>query len=189
LAAWWGEQGDILRFHRNLVARHPDRSSAWGWPMLDRPVLYHFERCDSEERARPEGCAVAGDQRAKILGLGNPAVWWPALAAYPVLAYAALRRRDWRAAALLLFLLAQWLPWVVQPTPGYFFYMTPVVAFMCLSLAFLAERCAQVRQLRWVPAGLAVLAVATFAFFYPVYAAVEAPREVLDRRIWTEEWR
>ncbi len=189
LAAWWGEQADILRFHRKLVPRHPDRSPAWGWPLLDRPVLYHFERCDAEARERPGGCAVAPGHRAKIVGLGNPAVWWPALAAYPVLAYAALRRRDWRAGALLLFLLAQWLPWLVSPTPGYFFYMTPVVTFVALSLAYLAERCARTRALRWVPAGLAVLAVASFAFFYPVYAAVEAPREELDLRMWNEGWR
>ena len=189
VGAWWSEQADIVQFHRDLVPRHPDRSPGLGWPVLQRPVLYYFESCEHADIEQGRPCRVAVGHRAKIVGLGNPAVWWSALLAYPVLAWMALRRREWRAAALLLFLLGQWLPWVLVPKPGFFYYMTATVPFMCLGLAYLAERCGSVRILRRLPAALAVAAVAAFAFFYPVYAAVEMPKHDVDLRTWTDAWR
>lgn len=189
VGAWWSEQADIIDFHRHLVPRHPDRSPGLGWPVLHQPVLYYLESCDNADIEQGRPCEVAAGHRAKILGLGNPAVWWPAVLTYPVLGWMALRRRDWRAAALLLFLLAQWLPWALIPKPGYFYYMTATVPIMCLSLAYLAERCTAVRSLRLLPAALAVAAVAAFAFFYPIYAAVEVPEHELEVRTWTDAWR
>jgi dolichyl-phosphate-mannose--protein O-mannosyl transferase len=186
--AWRGEQADIFRFHRDLVPDHPYRSSAWEWPVLRRPVLYYFEQCKPDDPPE-DGCVVEPGNRAKVLGLGNPALWWSALASYPVLVWLAVRRRDWRAAALILFLVAQYLPLALTGKTGYFFYMTPLVAFMGLSVALVAERLARIPWLRVVPAALAVVAVAMFVYFYPVYAAVEADRPTLDQRLWLDSWR
>ncbi|MDP8977385.1 MAG: hypothetical protein M3N17_02185, partial [Actinomycetota bacterium] len=183
---WWDEQGDIAVFHRDLDADHPYRAPALSWPILGRPVAYYVESCDGDT-PQPE-CVVARGAIAEVLGIGNPAVWWPALVAYPVLAWLAVGRRDWPAAAVLVFLAGQYLPWLASPRPVLFFYATPLVPFVCLGLAHAAWQARRRRALRWLPAGVGALAMAGFVFWYPLLAGVEISRAAWNLRIWLDSW-
>jgi dolichyl-phosphate-mannose-protein mannosyltransferase len=186
-AAWRQEQRDILRFHRLLDADHPYRAPASTWPILARPVAYYYESCASERFA--EGtCVVERGNVAEILAIGNPAIWWPALLAYLLLAFFATWRRDWRAWALLAFLLAQYLPWLLPPRPVFFFYMTPVVPFIVLTLAYTAWRATAVPWLRWIPIGMAALAVGGFLFWYPILSGLEITPGAWRLRLWFTSW-
>ena len=180
---WWDEQGEIYRFHRGLEAEHPYRASAWGWLVLARPVAYYYESC-SEEAAEEGTCDVAQGNVAEILGIGNPAIWWLALLAWPVLLWCAWGLRDWAAAAIGGFLALQYVPWLLSPRPVFLFYMTPVVPFLCLGLGYVALRAMGTRTLRWAPATIVVLAVAAFLFWYPLLVGLELPRAAWDARIW-----
>jgi dolichyl-phosphate-mannose-protein mannosyltransferase len=120
--------------------------------------------------------------------MGNPALWWLALLSYPVLAWAAVRRRSWPAAAIGLFLLAQYLPWLVASRPLFLFYMTPVVPFLALGLAFASARAGAHPLTRWVPGAVAVLALAAFVFWYPVWSGVELPEHLWRLRMWNTGW-
>jgi dolichyl-phosphate-mannose--protein O-mannosyl transferase len=185
--AWWDEQLQIARFHRDLEADHPYRAPATTWPFLRRPVALYYEACPDERMA--EGtCVVAPPNVAEILAIGNPGVWWAALAAYPVLLWFAAVHRDWRVGAILAFLLGQTLPWLGASRPVFLFYMTPVVPFMCLALGYTAWRSVDHRLLRWVPSVIAGMAVAAFLFWYPLYVAQEIPKSAWDLRIWLRSW-
>jgi dolichyl-phosphate-mannose--protein O-mannosyl transferase len=185
--AWWDEQRQIARFHRDLEAEHPYRASATTWPLLRRPVALYYEGC-ADERLAEGTCVVAPGNVAEILGIGNPGVWWPALAAYPVLLWFAVVDRDWRAWAVLAFLLGQSMPWLLTTRPVFLFYMTPVVPFVCLALAYAAWRGLEHRFTRWVPAAVGGLAVAGFLFWHPLYVGQEIPRAAWDLRIWLRSW-
>jgi dolichyl-phosphate-mannose-protein mannosyltransferase len=184
---WWGEQQAINRFHQNLQAEHPYRSTADRWPALQRPVAYYYESCDAE-RAAAGTCRVEMGNVAEIIGMGNPAIWWLALPAYLLLAWWATRERDWRAAAVLMFLLGQYVPWLVTSRPLFFFYMTPVVPFICLALAYAAGRLGRRPDLAWLPAFVAVLAAGAFVFWYPLFAGLEISQEAWELRIWMRSW-
>lgn len=192
LADWWGEQRAIAGFHGELDATHRYRASAVTWPLMLRPVAYYYESCSPERRAdlqaEGEECAVEPGNVAEILGMGNPLTWWLAVLAYPMLLWFAIARREWRAAAIAVFLFGQYLPWLIADRPVFLFYMTPVVPFMALALAYAAERCARVPLLRWVPAVLALAAVAGFLFWYPLLSAMEISQGQWSFRIWTERW-
>jgi dolichyl-phosphate-mannose-protein mannosyltransferase len=192
LADWAGEQRAIARFHDGLDATHQYRSPASTWPLLLRPVAYYYESCTErarlEKAAAGERCELADDHVAEILGMGNPAIWWLALLAYPVLAWAALRRRSWPAAAIGVLLLAQYVPWLIASRPLFLFYMTPVVPFIALAVAFAADRAAEHPLARWVPAGVAALALAGFLFWYPVWSGAELPEDQWRLRMWSERW-
>jgi dolichyl-phosphate-mannose-protein mannosyltransferase len=187
-AVWLDEQSQILNFHRDLEAEHPYRAPATTWLLMTRPVAYYFESCDDPENPPEGGCHVTQGNVAEILGVGNPAIWWMALLAYPVLAYVAITRRHWQAAAILAFLLLQWLPWLATPRPVFLFYMTPAVPFICLALAATAGKALRVEALRWVPAAVAVLAVAAFIFMYPVYVGEEMSRQAWNLRMLMQSW-
>lgn len=183
-SAWLGEQRQILRFHDRLEAPHPYRSTADDWLLLRRPVAYHYESCGPAD----EGCAIPQGTVSHIVGLGNPVLWWFALLAYPVLVWFGVRHRDWRAWGLLAFLAAQYVPWLVAQRPLFVFYLTPVVPFVALGLAWCAVRAGERRWLRWVPWAVGAAAVAAFAFFYPVYSAYPLDPEAWQQRMWFDGW-
>ncbi len=178
------EQREMVSFHRRLEPTHPYRSPAWRWPLLQRPVLTYFERCP---RADDEPCRVAPGMRARIVGLGNPVLWWGFVAATPVLAWAAVRRRSGPAAVVLAFTVGQWAPWLLTK-PGYLFYLLPAVPFAALGLALAVDHVPPRLRGR-ASIGVAVLAVAAFTFWYPVWAGVETTRSAQDLRMWFDSWR
>ena len=179
------EHRELVDFHRNLEPRHPYRSPAWRWPLLQRPVLTYYERCP---RSDGEACVVGEGMRARIVTLGNPVLWWGFALATPFLAWLALRRRDGTAAIVLTFAVGQWAPWLLTK-PGYLFYMVPVVPFMALGAAYALQRVPRPRP-RIVLAGAAcALTIAAFAFWYPVWSGVETTKPFQDDRMWFDSWR
>jgi dolichyl-phosphate-mannose-protein mannosyltransferase len=190
---WLGEQRDIAAFHAELTAEHGYRASPLTWPVLLRPVAYYYDSCSASARAAldpGEACpaGLADDEVAEILGIGNPALWWVALLAYPVLAWAAIRRRSWPAAAIGVLLLAQYLPWLAASRPLFLFYMTPNVPFIALSAAFAAGLVARHPLLRWVPTAVGALVVAAFVYWYPILSGVPLAEDVWRSRMWLTSW-
>lgn len=188
LSTWGAFQGELVQYHRDLVATHPYRSSPAGWPVLARPVLQYRETCTDGGVGREQPCVVEQGQEAVIVGLGNPALWWAALAAYPVLAWRALRRRDPAAAVVLSTLLLLWLPWFAAGKPGYLFYVVPAVPFIALTLSVALAGLRRPRLVTSVAALLAVLAVSALAWFYPVLTGVPLPEGEVTARLWLDSW-
>ena len=185
LETWWENQVDLIRYHRGLEATHPYRSDPLGWAWMERPVLVYAESCTSEQQEAGD-CEVPRGTVARITLIGNPALWWPALVAYPVLLWRAVVRRDGVAATILVPLVLLWLPWLAAGKAGYFFYLVPAVPFIALGLV----RAVQVGpRPRLVAGALAVLAVASFAFFAPIWLGIPLDRDSLDLRYWLPSWR
>lgn len=209
-------QVDIAEFHVNLEAEHPYRAPAYTWPVLGRPVVYYWENCTAErargeateneegELEEPEPCVVEQGNAAEIIAVGNPAVWWVALGAVLPLLWGTVRR-DRRAWFIVVFLGMQFVPWLIVNRPVFFFYMTPVVPFLILAIAYAVtwmdeavERAAgrRGRALRMTGATpgavtatlVALVAVGTFIYFYPVYAGIELDYDLIRQRWWFDSW-
>jgi dolichyl-phosphate-mannose-protein mannosyltransferase len=184
---WWGEQRAIGRFHVNLDAKHPYRSLPYAWPILGRPVAYYYESCSDEKLAKGE-CVTEEGNVEEILGLGNPLIWWLALAGIPFLLWFGVRRRDWRAFVILGFYAAQYVPYFIVPRPNFLFYLTPAVPFICLTLVYAAWRVGEQWWGRWVPAVVTTLVVSAFVFWYPVWTAMEMQQHLWRHRMWFASW-
>ncbi len=181
--AWAEEQKAIYEFHRDLEADHTYRAPAWSWFVMSRPVAFYYEACDPEDTE----CVVAQGNVSEVLGMGNPMIWWMALLSYPILAYLIIRRKDWRAGLLLLFIMGQILPYFASPRTVFIFYMTPVVPFMCLGLALIGEHFALLRR-PWVGRTIMLLAGAGFLFWAPVYYGWEISKAWWQLLIWMPSW-
>jgi dolichyl-phosphate-mannose-protein mannosyltransferase len=180
-----------VRYHRDLEATHSYRSSPAGWPVLARPVLQYREGCPADEQDRQdreEPCVVEPGERALILGVGNPVVWWTALLAYPLLAWQAVRHRRPAAGVVLLALLALWLPWFLAGKPGYLFYLVPAVPFIALAAPVALAGLRPRRTVAALAGLLALLAVAAFAFFYPVLTGAPLSVSAVELRLWLSSW-
>lgn len=185
--AWWEEQVRLVDYHRRLPATHPYRSPPQSWPLLLRPVLYYYEDCPVGLRIPPGECQVDPGREAKILGLGNPALWWTAVPMGLGVAWSALvRRRAW-AVLLTAFIVAQYVPWFFAGKDGYLFYLTPVVPFLAVGLV-LAMRSLG-RWSGWGVGLVAALAIAAFVYFAPIWYGIPLPEEAADAKMWLNSWR
>ncbi len=184
----------VLRFHSELVTRpdqqHPWESKPWTWPMGLRPMLYYYDGSTT-------GCGESTCVAATML-IGTPALWWLSL---PVLGWGLWRmvaRLDWRYAAVVVAYLAGLLPWFLNlDRQMYFFYATPMAAFLVLALTLalghlLGGRADGPERRR---TGLLVLAlytglvVANFVWLWPVLNGDSITEWRWQAELWLPSWR
>ena len=110
-------------------------SEPWQWPLLLRPVAFHYE-------GKQGACAGGADCSEAVLGVGTPVIWFAALAALLALIVWYVATRDWRAGAVLLSYAVGWLPWfyfaIAYNRTMFLFYAIPMVPFMVLAITLCA---------------------------------------------------
>ncbi|MGH3862542.1 dolichyl-phosphate-mannose--protein mannosyltransferase [Actinokineospora sp.] len=184
----------VLKFHSELVTnpdkQHPWESKPWTWPMGLRPMLYYYE-------GSTLGCGEAKCVAATML-IGTPALWWLAL---PMLSWGLWRmvaRLDWRYAAVITAYLAGLLPWFVNlDRQMYFFYVTPMAAFLVLGLVLplghilgRARDGAERRGTGLLVVALYVgLVVANFVWLWPILNGDSITEARWQAELWLPSWR
>jgi dolichyl-phosphate-mannose-protein mannosyltransferase len=185
LQEFWNRQKGMYDFHAHLDTvndegepSHPYLSRPLGWLILQRPVAYFFE-----------------GEGTEILGVGNPVVFWLSLVALPYLVYSWIWKRDWRVGVPIVGVASQYLPWIAWSRPEFLFYMTPVTPFLILAVTYFVRDLSEVRlagsrsrPFLPVAVGCVVLAVAVFAFFWPVLTAYPLSKAAWNARIWLPSW-
>lgn len=191
LTSLWHYQTEM--WHRNVTldTPHPYESNPWSWLVLGRPTAFLFHR-----GGPTPGCAASSCDTA-ITALGTPALWWAALPALVVLVYRMVGRRDWRAAAIVIAVLAGYLPWFhYQARTIFSFYavvFAPYVALavaMGIGLVFGGPDASPTRRTWGASAAGAylLLVVANFAYFWPVLTGQPIPTEDWLARMWFSSW-
>ena len=177
----------ILTFHIDLEASHPYQSRAWTWPFVKRPVAYYYTAPPQTEKVH------------HIVALGNPVVWWPAIAAGVWLLIRSLRK--WAPERFVVVAwLSQYLPWLlvgpsvpwvrVSSRVLFIFYMTPIVPFMMIGLAAAIASIREfARPLRWAVLAYFVIAVGLLTiYFYPVLVGGGLTHALWMSRMWFNSW-
>jgi dolichyl-phosphate-mannose-protein mannosyltransferase len=183
---------EAWNFHVNLTSDHSYQSNAWSWVLQTRPTSFFYESYDNGQN----GCTV--DQcSAEVVALGNPIIWWAGALALLHQVWRWAARRDWRAGAVLVGVLAGWAPWLLfQERTIFTFYAVAYVPFVVMALALtlgtlLGRSDASPRRRMWgaIAAGGIVLA-AVFAgwWFYPVWTGETIPYEMWRLRMWMPTW-
>jgi dolichyl-phosphate-mannose--protein O-mannosyl transferase len=133
--SWVQYQWQVFTFHNGLETSHPYMSEPWSWPLLLRPVAFHYE-------GKQGACAGGADCSEAVLGVGTPVIWFGALAALLALIVWYIATRDWRAGAVLLAYAVGWLPWfyfaIASNRTMFLFYAIPMVPFMVLAITLCA---------------------------------------------------
>jgi dolichyl-phosphate-mannose--protein O-mannosyl transferase/Gpi18-like mannosyltransferase len=185
-------QYSMFEYHDTLKATHPYSSLWWEWPIDLVPVAYFYQdkRTNQSDNA---GCCIY-----EITSMPNPMILWFGLICVPLVAVLAWRERNKGYALIVLTYLLQWLPWMRSPriTFAYHFYVD--IPLICLCNAIVLQRIWRwgtrqgTAQGRWT-GGIAVgaylaIAVASFAYFYPILAAHPIPWSAWHQRMWFEKW-
>ncbi|MDR7562730.1 MAG: phospholipid carrier-dependent glycosyltransferase [Armatimonadota bacterium] len=164
---------NMYRYHSTLVATHPYASRWWTWPLLLRPMWYHYE--------------VQSGIMTGIFAVGNPAVWWAILPAVGLVARRALSTGPWRDVFILLGFLSSYLPYAFIGRLLFIYHMLPALPFAYLAIAEALEGVEERVGKEWVRAYL-LLATTIFAFQLPVLVAYPVPARWLRWWIWMPTW-
>ncbi|MCO8127682.1 phospholipid carrier-dependent glycosyltransferase [Acidimicrobiia bacterium EGI L10123] len=175
---------DLYRMHRELEHTHPYRSSAPTWPILQRPVLSYLERCPTTDDTP---CVVPEGTTARVVMVGNPALWWTMLAALPLVAWQVVRRRDRALIGVLALAASLYVPWLGLGR-GYLFYLAPLVPFAALALVA-GTRSLPGRAAKVAPWAVLAVAVALLGFLFPIWYGIPLDADATDARLLLDSWR
>jgi dolichyl-phosphate-mannose--protein O-mannosyl transferase len=172
-------QAHMYRYHSEMKQTHPFSSAWWQWPLMIRPAWYY------------KGEGLPAGTVSSIVAMGNPAVWWPGIAAVVAGVWLALRRRDAGIAFVLVGFFAQLAPWAIAPRKLVFIYhFFPCVPFLILAIVSAAKVLVERKQVfaRLAVAYCAVVA-GLFALFYPILSGTPVKRDfVLHWLRWFGSW-
>ena len=182
------DQNRVLEFQRESKQdTNSNAAPAWQWVNQRRPTVMFRTQCSSSFNQAPDdlaskACSGAGDGKImEIVTVANPVVWFTALAAGVVLVVLTIWRRDMTLLFLLLAGAYQWLFWAVNDRHSYSFYIAPLIPVFALWLAVVFAQ----RWFRRVAPVFAVLLVAAFAFYYPIWAGRPlTPDQARAREYW-----
>lgn len=193
LRSLWHYESGVYRFNIGLHIPHKYESNPWSWPVMGRPVLFHYQ----SPRPGADGCHTATNCSQTVLALGTPLLWWAACCALGYLLYRWALRRDWRAGAILCAVGAGYLPWFLyQDRTIFSFYAIVFVPYLCLAVTMMVGAllgppgAAQGRRVRGaVAAGVLVLLIAwNFIYFFPIYSGQTIPYADWHARMWLDTW-
>ena len=186
---WVDVQQKSYEFHRDLKALnaqghpwHAYFSPAWQWILLKRPVYYY-------------GAFSSNGVRQVIYAQGNPLIFWGAILAIPYAAYAWWRKRDWRAAFVVVTVAGLYLPWFAVSRPQFLFYAAPITPFFVLAVVYALRDLSEVhvmgsRSRPFLPfvVGYVGACVILFFWFWPILTAGPLTEAGFNLRAWFPSW-
>jgi dolichyl-phosphate-mannose--protein O-mannosyl transferase len=192
LRSWWDYHAQAWNFHVGLTSEHAYKSNPLSWPFQTRPTSFFYESIkDGSQGCPTDNCA------AEVLALGNPIIWWAAIAAIIHQCWRWIARRDWRAGAVLVGIAAGWLPWLLYLNRTIFtFYTIVYVPFVVTALAMsmgtmIGPSSASESRRRWgaLAAGALLLLIVLVAWWmYPIWTGQVLPYEQWKLRMWMPTW-
>jgi dolichyl-phosphate-mannose--protein O-mannosyl transferase len=162
----------MMAHHTGSLYVHPYTSPAWSWPFVKRPVLFSFRD------------GTSGYQ--EILAMGNPLVWWAALAALASLVWSIARKRRIATseAVIVAGFTAGYVPWfVLTRQEAFLYYFLPAVPFLYLALAHAVTRISRRLIRDSAVAVLLTAAIGLFPFFRPVLVGTPLTYVQWERRM------
>lgn len=164
----------IFQYHTAITETHAYESPWWSWPLLLRPWEYF---------ARAENGTVQ-----RMMALGNPLIWWPALPVFVWYTIRFFRRERWVLLTFLLLLL-HWVPFSLIQRPMFTYHFLSALPFFLLPLA---ATCAYAweqgpKGKTVVLCGMLILALSVW-WFYPVWNAVPMTDAMHAAHLWLPGW-
>lgn len=176
-------QQTMFSYHSDLESTHPFSSPWYDWPIIKRPMWYY---------SRVVTQTATGGLREGISAFGNPAVWWPGIAASLYMIYLWAAKKDRTAAFLTVGYLAQYLPWSFVSRSTYIYHYFPSVPFVVLMIMYsFAQWKGRASRRAFLAGALSyvLLAVGLFLLFYPVLSGQPVEASYVSRFLrWFNSW-
>jgi len=176
LPDWFAYQREMLTYGWTVQSHDGNVSAPTSWIFDLDPLWYRWA-------LTPRG--VQG-----FVAIGNPLVWWGAIAAFVSCGVMAITRRDRVLALPVLLVAVLYCPWLLTHRATYFYYMVPVVPYLAILLAFGLDRLARARPwMRYPAIAYVVLCVALGIAWLPFAMGGHAPYSLYQALTWLPSWK
>jgi dolichyl-phosphate-mannose-protein mannosyltransferase len=187
----------IVSFMTGLSSHHPYESQPWDWFVISRPVAFFWSSYTDAAGTHVAKSGTTGPYVQEVLAIGNPAIWWVSIPAIVFCLGWWLARRDWRAGAAVLGVIAGWATWLPFTSRTKFYYYALefepfmiIAIVLCLGL-ILGPATARLRR-RATGATIvglyALAALVLFWYFYPILAGQVIPYSDWLSHMWYPGW-
>ena len=192
LRSLWHYHAEAWKFHVGLTGDHSYQSNPMSWFLQTRPVSFYWRSLEAGD-----GGCESTKCAAEVLAVGNPVIWWIGSVALVYTLWRWAARRDWRAGAVLVGVLAGWVPWLLYLDRTIFsFYSVIFVPYVAMALAMAlgailgpADSPPERRRLgAIISGGVVLLAVVLGWWFYPVWTGETLPYLQWTWRMWMPTW-
>ena len=198
LRSLWSYHQDVYTFHSHFLndSTHVYASRPSTWLAMGRPV-----GVDAQTDIQPgsQGCEAPSGSSCirQVLLLGNPVIWWGGCLAAVASLLLWVGARDWRHGVAVAGIASTWLPWFAyDDRPIFYFYAITTLPFLVLSIVLAMGHLIGTsdvptprRTFGVVVAGsFTVLALISFAWFWPIWTDVLLTKSEWDARIWFQRW-
>jgi dolichyl-phosphate-mannose--protein O-mannosyl transferase len=175
---------EMLNFHTNLKTDHSYEASPWNWLILGRPTSFFY--------ATPKQCGQENCSQ-EVLALGTPTLWWLGLVSIFIALGYFIYQRELNAGLILLFLFANYLPWIAFPErTTFYFYSIVFEPYLILALIYVMAKALENQEQRGVRKRFALATIGliglTFAYFLPLYVGSVLPYQDWYARMWFPSW-
>ncbi len=169
-------QQQMYWYHTNLKAHHTYESKPVQWLFDLRPVWFYVDYKDKTI--------------ANIYNLGNPIVMWVGFSSIVFLLLETFKKRKFESIFLLSAYFIFFIPWLFSPRIMFYYHYLPSMPFLSISLAYLLNQIIERNKNGVVFVGV-LLGVAglIFLYFFPLWTAIQIPKELYDTYFWFKSWK
>ncbi len=178
LKAMLDNQKYMFNYHTGGGKDHPYASRWYQWPTIYRP-LWAYKAPDTAKGII--GC---------ISIMGNPLIWWAAIAGFAYSLYKGVRQKSYTILFLVISLASQYVPWMFIARSTFIYHFFASVPFMIMFLVYaIRELEIKFPKFKYATAVFLALCAILFVMFYPVLSGVEIPQSYADNFLrWSDQW-
>lgn len=169
------QQKSMYNYHSTLESDHYFSSSWYTWPVSYKPVWYHNQEVDT-------------NNRETISAVGNIVIWWLGIIGIVYLIIKIIRKKDKMSFYLLITILSLWLPYAFIGRVMFLYHYFPVLPFLILSIVNLFKDIVEKYKKDYIILLYLFLVLAFFTIYYPVISGKITSNNYIEKLKLFESW-
>ena len=175
----WKLQRGMITYHLHLTKGHTYSSEWWTWPLMIRPIWYHYHPSVSNGVKMVQG----------VLCIGNPLIFWLIPVAMVFAIVRLVKSRSLAAGFIVTGFFTQWFQWAPVSRVKFFHYIYTVMPFVAMALALILDKLWQSGQAgKGAVVVYLVLIVAMFIYWFPLLNGMPISEVYFRQHMWFRSW-
>lgn len=169
------QQKVMYEYHSNLDSNHCFSSAWYTWPIVYKPIWYHNQVLDS-------------NNRETITAIGNIVIWWLGIISTIYILIKYIVKKDKNSLFLLVTILSLWLPYIFIGRVMFLYHYFPVLPFIILSIVLLFKDIIEKYRINYIIPIYLLLVLAFFVIYYPVISGKVVSNNYIENLKLFKSW-
>lgn len=169
------QQIAMYNYHSKLESDHYFSSSWYTWPIVYKPIWYHNQQIDN-------------NNRETITAVGNIFIWWLGIISGIYLIINFIRRKEKASLTLLVAILGLWLPYALIGRVMFIYHYFPVTPFIILSNCLFLKNVEEKFNAKLIIPAYLLLVFLFFMIYYPVASGKSVNNNYIENLKLLKSW-